>query len=134
MEIWQMNALAYQDDNRREYESGWPFQTIPMPGNPGDEDAPPPMVCHDCYAEGYGKGFGAGAASVRKAPLITVDLSSLTGGIINIIAFGAMILLAGWLGEMRGMKETGRLNIQFEQAVPEKTDKGMTIRMREPKQ
>lgn len=125
-----MNALAYQEDDRRTYESGWRFQTAPMPGNPGDEDTPPPAICQQCFAEG----FSQGAASVRKAPLITVNWSTLTGGIINLIGFVALMLIAGWLGEMRAMKETGRLSIQFEQAVPEKEDKGMTIRMRELKQ
>ena len=85
--------------------------------------------------KGYSEGFQDGVASVRKSPLIVIDWSTLTGGIVNTIGFVALMTLAFWLGELRGYKETGRLSITFSD-VAEKTDKAelpgkMQIRVKE---
>ena len=72
----------------------------------------------------YERGFRAGAASVRTAPWIVIDWSSLTGGILNIIGFAALLYIASFYGELRGMKNDNRLSVVFSDgtAIPKKTD------------
>lgn len=95
-----------------------------------DDDRTPRKFCQQCYrkghddgeAYGYDRGFSAGAASVRKAPIIAIDWSTTVGGIVNMAGFVLMMFVAMWIGEMRGMKSEGRLNITFSDGstVPEK--------------
>lgn len=107
-----------------------PILTGDGDGDNFDDDQPPREFCRRCYrlghddgeSYGYSRGFANGAASVRKAPLINWNWSTMVGGILNIIGFAALIYGAMWLGELRGMKSEGRLNITFSDGstIPEK--------------
>lgn len=118
-----MQALDQNIDYRR------PPQPILSGHGDGFSDNPPEW-CDRCHAAGYDLGFRDGAASVRKAPFIKVDWSTTVGGIVNLIGFVALMLIAGWIGEMRGMKSEGRLNIQFSDGtvIPEKTSAAPVLR------